>query len=33
MQKIDLKIKSYEQLLVKNKGGAITKKIIFDLFI
>ena len=32
MQEVDLRNKNHKQFLVKNKKGAITKKIISDLF-
>ena len=32
LQKVDLRNKSYKQFLIKNEKGAITKKIIFDIF-
>ena len=33
MQNVDLRNKSYKQILVKNESGAARKKLIFDLFI
>ena len=33
MQNVDLRNKSYKQVLVKNESGVARKKIIFDFFL